>query len=85
MQIKRVSIKHLLRKGFLGKGFEHYLKNVQKTVSKGVPNSKHGKDEGTRNFLNIEDCKFSRFCEIFCGNLMSRNKICFGKYCERIS
>jgi len=72
-------------KGFLGKGFVRYLRDMQRTVSKGVPNSKHGKDQGTRNFLNIENCEVPRFCEIFCGILMSRNKIYFGKYCERIS
>jgi len=84
--MKRVSIKHLLRKGFFfEKGFEHYLRNMQRTVSKGVPNCKHGKDQGTRNFPNIENCEVPRFCEIFCGILMSRKKIYFGKYSERIS
>jgi len=54
-------------------------------VSKCVPNSKHDKDQGTRNFPNIKDCEVLRFCEIFCDILMSQNKICFGKYYERIS
>ena len=44
---------------------------------KGIPDSKHGEDQGTRNFRNIEDFEVPRFCEIFRGILMSRNKIYF--------
>jgi len=64
MPIKRVSIKHL-GKFFFGKSFEHYLRNKLRTVSKGIRDSKYGKDQGTRKFLNIEDYEVPRFCELF--------------------
>ena len=66
MPIKSLSLKHWIKKNFVfEKGFEHYFRNRLRTVSKGVPNSKHGKDQDTRKFPNIEDYKVPRFCEIF--------------------
>jgi len=64
MPIKRVSIKHLLRRGFLEKGLEHYLRNRLRTVFKAIPE-------------NIEDFEVSRCCEIFRDILISQNIICF--------
>ena len=43
MPIKKGLIKHTLRKGFLGKGLEYYLRNRLRTVSLAAPKLKHGK------------------------------------------
>ena len=81
MPIKKGSIVYSLRKDFLWKSFEHYLRNRKRTVFKGVPDSVHGKFRVHK----ISHYKGLRFYEIFCGILISRNRIFFGKYCGRIS
>jgi len=85
MPIKRVLIAHTSRKGFLGKGLEHYLRNRLRTVSLTVPKIDHGKIRSHKIFQNVVDCEVPRFCEIFREILISQNIICFGKYCEKIS
>jgi len=85
MKIKKVFIKHILRKGFLGKDLEHYLKNRLRSVSVAVPKIDHGKIRSHKIFQNIVDCEVLRFYEIFCEILISQKIICFGKCCEKIS
>jgi len=85
MPIKKVLIKHILRKGFLGKGLEHYLRNKLKSMSLAVLKIDHGKIRSHKIYQNIVDCEVLRFCEIFYEILISQNIICFGKYCEKIS
>jgi len=84
MPIKKVLIKHILRKGFFGKGLEHYLKNRLRSVSLAVPKIDHGKIGSHKISQNIVDCEVSRFCAIFYRILISQNIICFGKYCQKI-
>jgi len=85
MPIKKVLFKHILRKGFLEKGLEYYLRNRLRSVSLTVPKTDHGKIRTYIIFQNIVDYEVPRFCEIFCVILVSQNIICFGKYCEKIS
>ena len=85
MPIKKFFIKHILMKGFLGKGLEHYLRNRLRSVSLAVPKIDHGKIRSHKIFQNIVDCEVPRFCEIFCEILINQNIICFEKYCEKIS
>jgi len=73
MPIKKVLIKHILRKCFLAKGLEHYLINRLRSVSLAVPKIDHGKIKSHKNSQNIVDCEVPRFCEIFCEILMSHN------------
>ena len=47
MLINKVLITHTLRKGFLGKGLEHYLRNRLRLVSLAVPKLKHGSYQST--------------------------------------
>ena len=86
MQIKKVLIKHILRKGFLGKGLEHYLRNRLRSVFLAVPKIDHGKVRSHKISQNIMDYRVPRFCEIFCEILISqKNKMCFWKiYFENI-
>ena len=79
MPIKRVLTTHTSRKGFLGKGLEHYLRNRLRLVSLTVPKINHSKISSHIIFQNIVDCEVPRFCEIFCEILISQNIICFGK------
>ena len=85
MPIKKVLIKHILRKGFLEKGLEHYLRNRLRSVSLTVFKIDHCKIRSHKISQNIMNCEVPRFCEIFCEILISQNIICFGKYCEKIS
>ena len=57
MPIKRISTTHVLRKGFLGKGLEHYLKNRLRTMSHAVPKL-NMVILGFIKFFNILDYKF---------------------------
>ena len=50
MKIKKVFIKHILRKGFLGKDLEHYLRNRLRSVSLAVPKIDLGKNQLSYNF-----------------------------------
>jgi len=79
MPIKRVLITHTSRKGFLGKGLEHYLRNGLRSVSLAVPKIDHRKISSHIIFQNIMDCEVPRFCEIRCEILISQNIMCFGK------
>ena len=72
MPIKKVLIKHILRKGFLGKGLEYYLRNRLRSVSLAVPKTDHGKIRSHIISQNIMDCEIPRFCEIFCEILVSQ-------------
>ena len=47
MPIKKVLITHTLRKGFLEKGLEQYLRNMRRSVSLAAPKLKHGSYQGT--------------------------------------
>ena len=47
MLIKKVLIIHTLKKGFLEKGLEHYLRNRLRSMSLTVPKLKHGSDQVT--------------------------------------
>ena len=85
MPIKKVLVKHILRKGFLGKGLEHYLRNRLRSVSLPIPKIDHGKIRSHKISQNIVDYEVPRFCKIFCEILISQNIICFGKYREKIS
>ena len=85
MPIKRVLTTHTSRKGFLGKGLQHYLKNRLRSVSLAIPQIDYGKLRSHKISQNIVDCEVPRFCEIFYKILISQNIICFGKYCEKIS
>ena len=75
MPTKKVLIKHIFRKGFLGKGLEYYLKNRLRSVSLAVPKIDHGKIRSHKIFQNIVDCEVPKFCEIFCEILISQNII----------
>jgi len=85
MPIKKVLIKPIVRKDFLEKGLEHYLRNKLRSVSLAVPKIDHSKIRSHKIYQNIVDCEVPRFCKIFYENLISQNIICFGKYCEKIS
>ena len=65
MPIKRVLITHTLRKGFLGKDLEHYLRNRLRTMFLAVPKLILA-ISGLIKFLNISNYKISRSYGIFC-------------------
>ena len=50
MPIKKVLVKHILRKGFLGKGLEHYLRNRLRIVFKAIPNIKTRQRSGCTKY-----------------------------------
>jgi len=52
MPIKKVSIEHSLRKGFLWKSLEYYLKQAENSVQ-GVPNIVHSKIKLYENLSKI--------------------------------
>jgi len=65
MPKKRILIIHTLRKGFLGKGLEHYPRNRVRSMFVAVPKLISA-ILGLIIFLNVSDYKIPRFYGIFC-------------------
>ena len=57
MSIKKVLIKYIHRKCFLGKDLEHYLRNRLRLVSLAVPKTDYVKIRSHIIFQNIVDCE----------------------------
>ena len=81
MPIKRVWTTHALRKCFLEKGLEHYLRNKLRTMSQVVPKLNTTNIRAHKNSQILWTMRFEDFVEYFVKNLIR----CFGKYCEKNS
>ena len=65
MPTKRVSTTHALRKGFLGKGLEHYLRNRLRTMSQVDPKLNTANIKSHKNSQILWTMKFQDFVEYF--------------------
>jgi len=65
MPNKRILITHTLRKGFLGKGLEHYSRNRLRSMFLAVPKLISA-ISGLIKFLTMLDYKIPRHYGIFC-------------------